>query len=212
MHKYVYMYNQYNVWDLIYIYLYICVYLSAQSLSRVRLFATPWTVAHQAPPLSMGFSRQEYWSGLSFPSPGDLPHQGSNSSLLRLPPWQQAFFYHWRQLGSPICPIWCREMLKVGGEGNGILSFCQTDDGLSNERLMWGGNVRPPDSCIFCLGNSTDRGAWRGYSPWGCKESDRPDPSVHSSCGHDCAHPPTVVNTENTHIHKSIYILLIQKR
>ena len=44
-----------------------------KSLSRVRLFATPWTnVAHQAPP-SMGFSRQEYWSGLSFPSPGDLP-------------------------------------------------------------------------------------------------------------------------------------------
>ena len=37
-------------------------------LSRVRLFATPWTVAHQAPP-SMGFSRQEYWSGLPFPSP-----------------------------------------------------------------------------------------------------------------------------------------------
>ena len=35
-------------------------------------FATPWTVAHQAPQ-SMGFSRQEYWSGLSFPSPGDLP-------------------------------------------------------------------------------------------------------------------------------------------
>ena len=40
-------------------------------LSRVRLFATPWTVAHQAPP-TMEFSRQEYWSGLSFPSPGDL--------------------------------------------------------------------------------------------------------------------------------------------
>ena len=44
-------------------------------LSRVRLFATPWTVAHQAPP-SMGFSRQEYWSGLPFPSPGDLPDPG----------------------------------------------------------------------------------------------------------------------------------------
>ena len=38
-------------------------------------FATPWTVAHQAP-LSMGFSRQEYWSGLPFPSPGDLPDTG----------------------------------------------------------------------------------------------------------------------------------------
>ena len=46
-----------------------------KSLSRVRLFATPWTVAHQAPP-SMGFSRQEYWSGLPFPSPGDLPNPG----------------------------------------------------------------------------------------------------------------------------------------
>ena len=46
-----------------------------KSLSCVQLFATPWTVAHQAPP-SMGFSRQEYWSGLPFPSPGDLPNTG----------------------------------------------------------------------------------------------------------------------------------------
>ena len=44
-------------------------------LSRVRLFATPWTAAYQAPP-SMGFSRQECWSGLPFPSPGDLPDPG----------------------------------------------------------------------------------------------------------------------------------------
>ena len=46
-----------------------------KSLSRVRLFATPWTVAYQALPC-MGFSRQEYWSGLPFPSPGDLPNPG----------------------------------------------------------------------------------------------------------------------------------------
>ena len=51
------------------------VVISSLSLSRVRLFATPWTVAYQAPP-SMGFSRQEYWSGLPFPSPGDLPDLG----------------------------------------------------------------------------------------------------------------------------------------
>ena len=44
-------------------------------LSRVRLFATPWTVAHQAPQ-SLQFSRQEYWSGLPFPSPGDPPDPG----------------------------------------------------------------------------------------------------------------------------------------
>ena len=44
-------------------------------LSHVRFFATPWTVAHQAP-LSMGFPRQEYWSRLPFPPPGDLPDPG----------------------------------------------------------------------------------------------------------------------------------------
>ena len=50
--------------------------------SYVRLFATPLTVVtYQAPP-SMGFSRQEYWSGLPFPSPGDFANQGSNLGLL----------------------------------------------------------------------------------------------------------------------------------
>jgi len=44
-------------------------------LSHVRLLVTPWTTAYQAP-LSMGFSRHEYWSGLPFPSPGDLPIPG----------------------------------------------------------------------------------------------------------------------------------------
>ena len=49
--------------------------VKVKSLSHVQLFVTPWTVAHQASP-SMGFSRQGYWSGLPFPSPGDLPHPG----------------------------------------------------------------------------------------------------------------------------------------
>ena len=49
--------------------------VKVKSLSRVWLFATQWTVAHQAPP-SMGFSRQEYWNGLPFPSLGDLPDPG----------------------------------------------------------------------------------------------------------------------------------------
>ena len=52
------------------------VMVMVKSLSCVRLFATPWTAAYQAPP-SMGFSRQEYWSGLPFPSPGDLPNPGT---------------------------------------------------------------------------------------------------------------------------------------
>ena len=49
--------------------------MCVKSLSHVQLSVTPWGVAHQAPP-SMGFSRQEYWSGLPFPSPGDLPNPG----------------------------------------------------------------------------------------------------------------------------------------
>ena len=54
-----------------------CFFLKVKvkSLSCVQLFATPWTGVYQAPP-SMGFSRQEYWSGLPFPSPGDLPNPG----------------------------------------------------------------------------------------------------------------------------------------
>ena len=53
-------------------------------LSRVRLLVTPWTVAYQAPP-SMGFSRQDYWSGLPFLSAGDLPNPGIKPGS---PAWQ----------------------------------------------------------------------------------------------------------------------------
>ena len=53
-------------------------------LSHVQLFATPWTVARQVP-LSVGFSRQEYWNGLSLPSPGDLLDSGIK---LMSPAWQ----------------------------------------------------------------------------------------------------------------------------
>ena len=61
--------------------LWVCV------VSRVQLFTTPWTVAHQAS-LSRGFSRQKYWSGLPFPPPGHLPDVGLNPRLLRLLYWQ----------------------------------------------------------------------------------------------------------------------------
>ena len=60
-------------------------------LSRVRLFATPWTGACQAP-LSMGFFRQEYWSGLPFPPPGDLPNPGTEPMSLESPALAGGFF------------------------------------------------------------------------------------------------------------------------
>ena len=79
----------------------VCVFVCAQFLSPVRLFVNPWTLSHQAPwwrrrteappPLSMQFPGQEYWSGLPFPSPGDLPDPGIETRLL-----------HWQGDSSPL--------------------------------------------------------------------------------------------------------------
>ena len=67
--------------------------------SHAQLFATLWTAAHQAS-LSIGFSRQEYWSGLPFPSPGDLPDPGVEHK----PPALQVNSLSLSHLGSPsIC-------------------------------------------------------------------------------------------------------------
>ena len=70
-----------------------------KSLSHVWLFATPWTVAHQAL-LSMRFSRQEYWSGLPFPPPGDLPDPGIEPGS---PAFRQTL-YRLSHQGSPDFP------------------------------------------------------------------------------------------------------------
>ena len=68
-----------------------CYLLMCVSASRVRLFVTPWTTAHQAP-LSTGFSRQEYQSGLPFASPGDLPDSGIKSESFASPELAGKFF------------------------------------------------------------------------------------------------------------------------
>ena len=62
-----------------------------QSLGSVQLFLTPWTVAPQAP-LSVEFSRQEYWTGLPFPTPGDFPHPGIKPVSLASPALAGVFF------------------------------------------------------------------------------------------------------------------------
>ena len=89
-----------------------------KSLSRVRLFAAPWTVAYQAPP-SMGFSRQEYWSGLPFPSPGDLPNSG-------IEPRSPALQTDALPSEVPGKPLNGHEFeLTLGdGEGQGSLAYC----------------------------------------------------------------------------------------
>ena len=102
-----------------------------KSLSRVRLFATPWTVAYKAP-LSMEFSRQEYWSGLPFPSPGNLPYPGiePGSPALQADPlpsespgkesWVPKNWCFWtvvleKTLESPLD---CKEIQPVHPKGN----------------------------------------------------------------------------------------------
>ena len=60
-------------------------------------FETPWTIAHQAP-FSMGFPRQEYWSGFPFPSPGDLPNPGIK---LTSPAFDKQILYHWATREAP---------------------------------------------------------------------------------------------------------------
>ena len=82
----------------VYIYIYIYIYIVlCQSLSCVRLFAIPWTVVHRGP-LSMEFSRQEYWSGLHSLLQGIFSTQGSNLGLLHC----RQILYHLSHQGNPI--------------------------------------------------------------------------------------------------------------
>ena len=84
----------------------VCVCV-CELLNRIWLFATPWTVAHQAP-LSMEFSRQEYWSGVPCPPPGNLPTQGLKAGV----PHCRQIPYHLNHQGSPFSSIHHVEILE----------------------------------------------------------------------------------------------------
>ena len=79
----------------------VCVRV-CDALNGVQLFRTPQTAAHQAP-LSMGFPRQKYWSGLPFPPPGDPSNPGIKPESPVFPALAGGFFFnHWQYQGSPI--------------------------------------------------------------------------------------------------------------
>ena len=126
------------------------VWVKVKSLSRVRLFATPWTVAYQAPP-SMGFSRQECWSGLPFPSPGDLPDPGikPESPVLQAdalpsePPCSVGFF-------SGLSSWFSGEKSASQAGDLGLIP--------GSGRSPGEGNGNPLQ--YSCLENLMDRGAW----------------------------------------------------
>ena len=98
--------------------------MKVKLFSRVRLFATLWTIAHQAPP-SMGFSRQEYRSGLPFPSPEDLPDPGIKPRS----PTLQADALTSESPGKPNIYI------LLSHKNNEILSFTAMWMGLQNIML-----------------------------------------------------------------------------
>ena len=93
--------------------------------SRVIPFAIPWTVACQSP-LSMAFSRQEYWTGMPFPSPGDLPHP-------RIEPVLVLHLLHWQEDPLPLSHLG-----KLGRQRMGLgLSYIVTHQALLSTGSYW---------------------------------------------------------------------------
>ena len=135
------------------------VKVKVKLLSHVRLFVTPWTVAYQASP-SMGFSRQEYWSGLPFPSPVDLPDPGIKPGS----PALQADALPSEPPGKPNGYLAALILIqrKLPRWHSGKESFCQckdtVDSGLipRSGRSSGRGNGNSLQYC--CLENPMDRG------------------------------------------------------
>ena len=123
-----------------------------QSLSCVWLFATPWTVAHQAP-LSMEFSRQKYWSGLSLPSPGDLTYPGFESAS----PHCRQIFMIWTTREALACgqnvPLLsvCKVPFHSGWPGSELSQFISLP---APSLSPWVSTCCSPRFCLyFCIAN-----------------------------------------------------------
>ena len=145
-----------------------------KSLGRVQLFATLWTVAYQAPP-SMGFSRQEYWSGLPFLLTGDLLNPGikpgsptlSADTLPSKPPgkprrkldhkksWAPKDWCFWTVLLEKTLesPLNCKEIQPVHPEGNQSWIFIGSIDVEAETPILW-----PPDVKNWLIGKDPDAG------------------------------------------------------
>ena len=120
-------------------------------------FATPWTVACQAP-LSMGFPRQEYWSGLPFPSPGDLPNPG----IEPLSPALEGGFFTTEPPGKPAEKLVgfpsCSAVKRPHANAGDLVQSLGQEDTL---RSKW----QPTQ--VFLPGKSHGQRSLAGYGPWG---------------------------------------------
>ena len=123
-------------------------------------FVTPWTVVHQAP-LSVGFSRQDYWSGLPFPLPGDLSDPGTEPESPASPALAGGFFTT-EPVGKPL-----KRLLSDRFPGGALVKNLPASAGEPRAKFdPWVGKIpwrrawQNPLQCS-CLENSMDRGAWR---------------------------------------------------
>ena len=120
--------------------------LSHFSHVRVQPFAAPLTVAHQVP-LSMGFSRQEFWSGLPCPPPGDLPDPGMEPSSLTSPALTGRFFTSsntWERGQMRKCPCTCIYFTKHGTYEGGYYHHLSNSCGC-----FWGMAMPSPETVII---------------------------------------------------------------
>ena len=137
-------------------------------LSRVQLFATLWTVAHQAP-LSMGFSRQEHFTGLLCPPPGDLSDPGIEHHM------------------GVITIYILMQLFGFPAGANGKESTCQCRRCKRHTFNPWVRKIpwrrKWQSTAVFLPRKSHGQKTLVGYSPWGCKESDRSEATLHT-CTH----------------------------
>ena len=133
-----------------------------KSLGHEWLFATPWTVAYQ-PPLSMGFSRQEYWSGLPFPSPGDLCNPGIEPESPTLQADRRFTVWATREARClvDVCIFRPRVMAQRASLVAQTVKNCpqcrRPRFSPWGQKIPWRGNGNPLQ--YSCLENSKDRGA-----------------------------------------------------
>ena len=164
--------------------------------SHVQLFVTPWTIACQAP-LSMGFSGQEYWSGLSCPPPGDLPDPGMEPMSLCVSCIGRWVLYHECQLGSPVGarPVQKNPLKRIqmsnsersfnlndcSRDGKMYMDFIYVSHTVKNllqcrrhrfnpwaEKMLW--RIERLPTPVFLPGEFKGQRNLVGHSPWGHKE------------------------------------------
>ena len=156
---------------------YVCARAHAPSLQSC-LCVTPWTVSCQGP-LSMGFSRQEYWSGLLFPPPGASFWPKDRPQVSRVPEFAGGLFTSIPPVKPQDRPKHSAFLFLGGSDGKKICLQCgRPRFGPGLGRSPGEGNGNPlQDSC---LENPMDRGAWRGTVHGVAKESDMTEWLTHT--------------------------------